>query len=271
MSETKQKDTIRAAIGTAIFHAVLLLWFIFFGLSTPLPLPEEEGVMVTLGYQDQGMGRTQPLTASLPPPSAPSQPASDPDPVVTQQTEEAVSLPEIKPEAPVKKPEPEAPRQQESESAPQAARETTPEPPQPTVDERALFPGSDQRSTSQQNQGETQQEGNQGNPQGTINGEGYTGTGQGNGPQWSLSGRNPSLLPTPEYTTQAQGRVVVTIVVNRQGQVLRATAGARGSTTSDQTLWRLAEEAARRSRFDVNANAAEEQQGTLTYNFIRLN
>lgn len=269
--ETKQKDNIRAAIGTAIVHAGLLLWFIFFGLSTPLPLPEEDGVLVTLGYQDQGMGATQTLTSSPPQQSTPAPPSSTPDPVVTQNTEETVSLPEIKPEAPEQRPQPESPQQQQAAPAQETAQVVTPEPPKPQVDPRALFPGSDERSTQQQSHGETQQPGSQGNPQGSVAGEGYSGSGQGTSPEYTLTGRRPNHLPMPDYTTQAQGRVVVTIVVNRQGQVVRATAGARGTTTSDQTLHRLAEQAALRARFDVQTSAEEEQRGTITYNFIRLN
>lgn len=270
MRQTKQKDNVRAIIGTAIFHGVLLLWFLFFGLSTPLPLPEEEGVLVTLGYQDQGMGTVQPLSAAPPPASVPSRPASAPESVATQATEESVSLPESRPEARVERPRPEVqPRQEQNQPPRETVQETPPEPPKPQVDPRALFPGADQRTTSQQNQGTTAEAGNQGNPQGTIGANTYEGS--GSGPQWSLAGRRPNLLPEPDYTTQAQGRVVVNITVNRNGQVIRATPGARGSTTTDQTLYRLAQEAALRARFDVQLEAAEEQTGTITYTFIRLN
>ena len=276
MRETRKEDNTRAIIGTAIFHGVLLLCFFLFGLSTPLPLPEEQGVLVTLGYMDQGMGATQPLRAA-PPVAQPqaSPPASAPEQVVTQDTEEAVSLPEAPRVRPAEQARPEQPRpetpRQEPIQPPQETAEVTPqEPPQPQVDPRALFPGSDPRTTQQQNQGATQQPGAQGSPTGAVTGQGYAGAGQG-GVDYSLSGRSHLQLPMPDYTTQAQGRVVVTIVVNRQGQVVRATAGARGTTTSDQTLWRLAEEAARRARFNVQTDAPEEQTGTITYNFIRQN
>lgn len=273
MKEPKQKDHSRALAGTIIFHGVLAVLFVFFGLSTPLPLPEEEGVLVTLGYMDQGTGITQPLAATPPvPASQPSVRSTEQEEVVTQQHEESVRLPST-PSTP--RPEPPRPESERREPIPEQTETTPrpqpePEPPRPQVDQRALFPGSDQRSTERQDQGETATAGNQGRPEGAIDGEGFSGVGQG-GVEFSLTGRRANYLPIPEYTAQAQGRVVVTIIVNRQGQVVRATAGARGTTTSNQTLWRLAEDAARRARFDLATTAPEEQTGTITYNFIRLN
>ncbi len=271
MEVTNKKDHTRALLGTVIFHAVLVVCFLFFGLSTPLPLPEEEGVLVTLGYMDEGFGALQPLSASpAAPASQPSVPSSQAEEVVTQQTEESVHLPGETPSPRPAEPRPESPRREPTPEPVRSAPETPPEPPRPQVDERALFPGADQRTTERQDQGQTGTDGNQGRPQGAIDGEGFEGAGQG-GVEFNLTGRKANFLPIPDYTAQAQGRVVVSIIVNRQGQVVRATAGARGTTTSDQALWRLAEDAAKRARFDVASNAPDEQTGTITYNFIRLN
>lgn len=271
MDEPRRKDHVRALAATIIFHVVLVLCFILFGLSTPLPLPEEEGVLVTLGYGDEGAGVTQPLSSSPPvTASQPSSPASEAEEVATQEVDESVYLPAETPGESRETPRPESRR---SEATPEPARtvqQAEPEPPRPQVDQRALFPGADQRSTERQDQGQTGSPGNQGRPEGVIDGEGFEGAGQG-GVEFSLTGRKSNYLPVPEYNAQAQGRVVVSIVVNRQGQVVRVNAGARGTTTSNQTLWRLAEDAARRARFDVSVNAPEEQVGTITYNFIRLN
>lgn len=271
MEEPKKKYDSKAILGTVIFHAALLLVFIFFGLSTPLPLPEEEGVLVNLGYTEIGSGDRQPLSASPPPPQPqPSQAAPEAEDVATQSTEESIAIPE----AP--KPRPDRPRQEEPVREPQRPQQETaqqqPEPePEPQVDPRALFPGRDRRTTETQSQGETAQTGNQGRPDGTTDGTSYQGGGQGSGVDFSLTGRKANFLPLPEYTTQSQGRVVVSITVNRNGEVIRATAGARGTTVSDRVLWQAAENAARRARFDVKNDAPHEQTGTITYNFIRLN
>jgi outer membrane biosynthesis protein TonB len=270
MEEERKKYNPKALAGTIIFHAVLLLCFLFFGLSTPLPLPEEEGVTVNLGYTDRGMGERQTLTSSPPPPQ-PQQPRSTPatEDVATQRTEETVAIPTS--------PQNRQQRQQDTrQPQPQQQRETAPpqkepEPePQPQVDPRALFPGRDRQTTDNQNQGQTGQTGSQGNPEGTPGGA-IAGTGSGGGPSFSLTGRRANSLPLPEYNSASQGKVVVAITVNRNGEVVRAMAGERGTTTSDRVLWAAAEAAALKARFDVKNDAPHEQTGTITYNFIRLN
>jgi len=271
MEERGQKDRFHATIGTILFHAVLLVCLLIFALRTPLPLPEEEGVLVALGYSDAGMGFTQPLAATPPvPASQPSVPSSEAEEVVRQEVDESVYLPPETQQPRPETPRPESRRREPTPEPVQTAPQPEPEQPRQQIDQRAMFPGADQRSTEGQDQGQTGTPGNQGRPTGAIGGEGTEGVGQG-GVEFSLSGRRANYLHVPEYTASEQGRVVVTIIVNRQGQVIRADAGARGTTTSSQVLWRLAEDAARRARFDVSANAPEEQRGTITYNFMRQN
>ncbi len=271
MKTLHDKDRTRALLGTIIFHGVLILCFILFGLSTPLPLPEERGVIVSLGYIEDGRGQTQPLAAPRPvPQSPPASPAQEPEGVVTQDTQESIALPDETPDDDTGREQPDSDRS-DPVPEPQDAAETIEEEPAPQVDPRALFPGRDQRSTDRQDRGETGETGVQGTPEGVVGADEYEGIGQNNGIEYSLTGRQANFLPIPEYTTLATGRVVVQITVNRQGQVIRATAGARGTTTTNRTLHRSAEDAARRARFDLKSDAPEEQTGTITYNFIRLN
>ncbi len=266
------KDRTRALLGTIVFHGVLLLCFLFFGLSTPLPLPEEHGVIVSLGYVEEGRGQTQPLSAPRPvPQSPPASPAQEPEGVVTQHTQESVALPEEAPDRDAGREFPDSDRRDPVPEPEDAAEPIEEEEPAPQVDPRALFPGRDQRSTDRQDRGETGETGVQGAPEGVVGADEQAGVGQSNGIEYSLTGRRANYLPIPEYTTLSTGRVVVQITVNRQGQVIRATAGARGTTTTDRTLHRNAEDAARRARFDLKSDAPEEQTGTITYNFIRLN
>ena len=55
----KQYKT-RGVIGTVIFHALVVIALLFLALKTPLPLPGEEGVEVSLGDSETGSGLTQP-------------------------------------------------------------------------------------------------------------------------------------------------------------------------------------------------------------------
>jgi colicin import membrane protein len=271
MNQEGKKINNRALAGTIVFHGILILCFFLFGLTTPLPLPEEEGVTVSLGYTPQGTGQRQPLTAAPPPPQ-PQQTQSRPatQDIATQETQESVALPTSR--------EPQRQQQQQTQTQQQQPQQQTttqqqqPEPePQPQVDQRALFPGRDRQTTTSQSQGQTGQPGTQGQPDGSTDGTASVGGGEGSGVQFSLAGRRANHLPLPEYASSSQGRVVVSITVNRDGSVIRATAGARGTTTNDRVLWAAAEAAALKARFDVKSDAPHEQTGTITYNFIRLN
>ncbi len=66
---TNKKEKIKGIVGTIIVHVLALAALIFLGLSTPLPLPGEEGVVVNFGYDDVGSGiepETQQASTSPP-------------------------------------------------------------------------------------------------------------------------------------------------------------------------------------------------------------
>jgi outer membrane biosynthesis protein TonB len=135
--------------------------------------------------------------------------------------------------------------------------------------------GNSSGSGSGSGQGNSKPGGNQGaqwgapggDPNGTGTGTNGSGPGSGNGASYNLIGRtwHPNL---PTNTTQKTGKVVVTIRVDRKGNVLYAKYQQKGSTTTDVQLIQIAEEGARRSKFSENPNAEAEQIGTITYNFI---
>ena len=68
--------------------------------------------------------------------------------------------------------------------------------------------------------------------------------------------------------SQQQGKVIVTIRVNRNGKVINATPGAKGSTTTNSYLYSKAKEAALKTTFEANSSAPEIQIGTIIYNFM---
>ena len=134
------------------------------------------------------------------------------------------------------------------------------------IDQRALFPtanNSDKDTLAAQvadkitdalTPGHAQGNTRVGNPEGE--------------PSAKLQGRSVmGSLPLPAYNIQNSGTVVVRIQVNREGTVTSAIAGETGTTVTDRTLWKAAEEAARKAKFNVSRNAPESQQGTITYVF----
>lgn len=265
MNNEKRNKTY-AFIGTALFHALLLLLFILFALRTPLPLPGEEGVEVNLGYTDVGIGRVQqPFPQPSSAPVTRPQPSQQNEELATQTTEEAVALPAQK-ETKIE------PMPQPTKPEPKVEPKPNPEPEPPKVNPRALYPGKAQQSQTGQNEGATGQAGDQGRPDGTPDSPSYEGIGgAGEGISYSLEGRSDSFLHEPEYPSREQGRVVVTIWVDKEGKVVRVLSGARGTTTTDPALRKAAEQAALRSKFSSNPNAPAEQSGTITYNFLRQN
>ena len=87
------------------------------------------------------------------------------------------------------------------------------------------------------------------------------------GIDFSLKGRNPESLPKPEYNYPVEGKVVVEITVDRRGNVTKAEAGMKGSTTLNDNLLRAARKAALNARFDPKTDAPAFQKGTITYYF----
>lgn len=80
-----------------------------------------------------------------------------------------------------------------------------------------------------------------------------------------VKGRKAAYLPVPVYKCEAGGRVVVIISVAETGRVADAQID-RQASAADECLRQSALDAARRSRFNVEAGAA--QQGSITYQFI---
>ena len=80
-------------------------------------------------------------------------------------------------------------------------------------------------------------DGNSSNGNGNTNGNN---TGPSNGIGYSLGGRGKVSFKKPDNPTQEDGTVVVDIVVDKYGNVIKATPGARGSTTTNPTLYQKA-------------------------------
>lgn len=246
-----------ALIGTIVFHAILLLLLLFFAFKTKLPLPQEMGVEVMFGGGGGGGGSTSQSTVSSSSPVAPNEitnPAitQNNQPVVTQTAPSEVISPPSQTQKVVKQ--------------------------EPVVDQRITdFWGKRDPSSSQGTGSGTGSGQGTGTGQGTGSGQGSgegsgvgSGTGDGSGPNFSLHGRSARYIPAPDYTEMDQGRVVVDVWVDKNGNVTKAIAGARGTTTSNPSLWRKSQQAALSAKFSVNLDAPEEQKGTITYSFVRF-
>lgn len=91
---------------------------------------------------------------------------------------------------------------------------------------------------------------------------GYNGKGG-----YDLKGR--LLLKKPERMTDSkeEGIVVVEIIVDETGKVIKATPGQRKTTTTSSRLWSKASQAAFQAKFNPSPDGTKEQRGTYTFVF----
>ena len=246
------KNRRKAIIGTVLFHIGLLLCFIFMGLTYQIPPPPEEGITINFGYQDFGSGSEQ-LEQIVEEQEITPQDIVNNNPVV-----EDISTQDIE-ETPTTK-------LKEQLEKPKEVKKIEEKKPEPVVNTKALYPGKKQNNSS--SQGISEGQGDQGSQDGDQNSNAYTGGGIGtNGIAYQLGGRTISEIKKPNYDSQQQGKVVVTIRVGRNGKVISATPGAKGSTTTNAYLYSKAKEAALKTTFEANTTAPEIQVGTIIYNF----
>jgi TonB family protein len=87
-------------------------------------------------------------------------------------------------------------------------------------------------------------------------------------PMFDLNDRSiMGRLEQPTNTSNKDGRVVVEITVDQKGQVIEARARTRGTTIQDVVLWKAAEDAARKTKFNTDFKSPPLQKGTITYVF----
>ena len=246
------KNRRKAIIGTVLFHIGLLLCFIFMGLTYQIPPPPEEGITINFGYQDFGSGSEQAEQIVEEQEITPQEIVNN-NPVV-----EDISTQDIE-ETPTTK-------LNEQLEKPEEVKKIEEKKPEPVVNTKALYPGKKQNNSN--SQGISEGQGDQGSQDGDPNSNAYTGGGIGtNGIAYQLGGRTIVEIKKPNYDSQQQGKVVVTIRVDRNGKVISATPGAKGSTTTNAYLYSKAKEAALKTTFEANTTAPEIQVGTIIYNF----
>lgn len=254
--EEKQKKYARIGlIGTLVFHGVVVVLLLIFGFSTPLPLPAEEGVIVNLGYSETGSGPVQPREPAETNKAQPKPSSSEPEEVATSDNPDAPTI--------------------NSSQNPQENNQSTTNnnydnTQQQQVNQNLLF--GQKHNSDGGSEGNDDNGDDKGKPGGDPDSRRYEGTPGGNGdsPNFSLKGRISKSLPRPNNNFQEQGKVVVKIWVDREGNVIAAEPGFKGSTTTDSRLYKLAKQAALKAKFSSKNDAPSKQTGTITYTFIQL-
>jgi TonB family protein len=268
----------KGILGTIAFHGVLLILILSFGFSTPLPLPQEKGIMINFGNIPDASGSTELQKSeketkvqkqqeqSRPQQSqAKQQEAED---IITQDNEAAPAVKDKQETQKKEQKQPEPTKEQDTKQQKEQQQQKEQAEPEREVNKNALYPGKSNEESGE-SEGETEGQGNQGRESGTPYSDNHANVdskGMGN-MNYSLSGRNPESLPKPEYNYQVEGKVVVEITVDKYGNVTKAVAGVKGSTTLDENLLRAAKKAALNAKFDRDPTAPAYQKGTITYYF----
>jgi|TARA_B110000014_G_C20104140_1_gene580275 outer membrane biosynthesis protein TonB len=298
----KDDNEKRAAILTFLTVFILFLWMFFHTAFTYQDPPEEYGMEVNFGTTDFGNGKDQPLEEVKSEPvhdvvseepiqeiiEDPSEePVEEPvEEIIEDSLEEVVEeviTEETIEDVPVITPVKEIPKEVVKEVLKEDSKEvikkkeppkkeTTPsksKPDQATQDAlSSVLNGPPAEGATSGNEGDDDESGDKGNDNGDPNSPGYyTNPGNGSGGNYDLIGRLVLRRPEPIYSCGKEGRVVVTIRVDRTGKVIVATPGTKGSTTTDPCLLNRAQEAALKTKWQSAANAPEKQIGKIIYNF----
>ena len=231
---------------------LIILVCALMALYPPDPPIAEEGVEVNLGNSDFGYGNNPIPNASEQSNPSYSRPTAA-DRVATQSSEESVSL--------------NANKNTGNNNTPQKQVESKPEAPkEPAINSNALFKRKTNTTTGG-SQGVTSGNGNQGKEGGDPNSNRYDGQPGHGGAGFSLEGRDAVALPWPKSESNKQGKIVVKIWVDRNGNVTNVEAPLKGSTIIDAGMVNRAKQAAMKAKFSKSSNAVENQVGTITYVF----
>ena len=254
------KEDKRTAITIAILlHVALFILFLFIGLTQPDPLPEEFEIPIAIadfGDSDVGSGDTETEHPSdqqtqEEDAAASTSTESAPEEITTQDAPSEASVPQITNPDPPKDPKPETPKEK----------------PKPTVSTglKGALAAWKTAGGGTSGDGDSNTPGNQGLNTGKKDG---AGTLQGTG--YSLSGfggrgfaREPKVTGDPKEN----GKVVLNVCTDREGNVTKADYNMNSSTTNSSRLINMAKKAAKGAKFKANPTATFEQCGKLTFNF----
>ena len=256
MTATEKKSKRKGIIGTILFHVLLLVAFLFMGLTYQDPPPAEEGISINFGFTDEGLGEIEPED---------TEEISDPveEEIIEEQVE---STEEIVTQTTIETPAVEKTEEKKKVVEKEQPKEEVIEEKKPEVNKKAIYTGKKETTTT--SEGDEEGEGNKGAIDGDPNADAYEGGGIGEeGAAYQLGGRKAEFKAAPIYTIQVEGKVVVAITVDRLGNVIYANPGVKGSTTLNKELLQRAKTAALKTKFEPKQSAPTNQQGKIIYYF----
>ncbi len=257
---------------TVIIHMILILLLFYVGLSYLDP-PIENGIAINFGTMDTGSGKIQPSkkvnTAPKPKviPQIVKEPSEAKEDVITQETLEAPVINKEENKEEVKKVETIVEKEIQGQ---ELEKKTDTKPDKTTTDIlSSLINGPKSEGEDQAGEGSDEIGGDKGDSKGTLNAKSYYGTGKsldGDG-NYLLGGRKALNKKKFLQDCNEAGIVVVSIEVDRAGNVIDATPGVRGTTNNSKCLLDPAKRAALATKFNKDGKAPFKQIGKIIYRF----
>lgn len=279
----------KSAVITTVIMSLIILALFFVGMKYLDP-PEEYGIAVNFGTSDVGMGDVQPeaplkaaseeiieeeqeeIIEEVVEPSEPAVTEEIAEEVATQENEEAIAIKKAaeekkKADALAEKKRLEEERIEKVKQAEIAKKKAAEEAKRKKLD--AMIGGiSNADGTATGGEGNDNTAGDKGKITGDPNASGYYGNGgTGSGGDYQLGNRKPLIRPKPAYNCDEEGLVVVGIEVDKNGKVIKATPGIKGSTNTADCLLSQAKIAALSTKWNPDPKAPSKQVGTIKYRF----
>lgn len=260
----------RKSAAITLVLLLLLLYVVFnFGMQYLDP-PEEYGLAINFGDNTVGAGDPVKNTKKVITPKSVEQPkvvekvqetpkkvlkeelitddTSEEIPVVTKETKKETVAKKVVEKKPEVKPEP--------------------KPSKATTDALQSLLKGNSDSGSETGEGDDTQVGVKGSEKGNPNATNYYGnTTDGNGGNYNLAGRKALSKPIEQPDCEEEGVVVVRITVDKNGKVIQAIPGVKGSTNTAACLLKPAKVAALKTTWNADEKAPANQVGTIIYKF----
>ena len=273
--DTKHKRK-SAAITTII---LLLLLFVIFNYGmTYLDPPEEYGLAINYGDSNVGIGEPVERTKRVLTPKVLEKEEVAQEEVVQEVIEtpkeiikeEIITDDRVK-DVPVveKKEEKKAPvKEVVKKEISKEKPKPKPKPSKETQDALNNLLNGNSSDGKAKGEGDDKKEGVKGNEKGDPDSNKYYGnTGSGSGGNYNLAGRKALSKPIEQPDCQEEGIVVVRITVDKNGKVISAIPGVKGSNNTAACLLKPAKEAALRTTWNADDKAPVNQTGTIIYKF----
>ena len=283
---------------TTVLLSLLVLVLFYIGLTYFDP-PEERGIAVNFGTMDFGSGNQQPKQKIKSEPREIPKPPNEPqkeevveeqevveeksepkveikkeeptEKVLTQESEESIRIKQQreakrKADEAAKRAKAEAERKEREKAEAEARKRAEEEAKKKKLD--ALMGGIGKSDgTESGSEGDDTLPGDKGNPDGNPYATSYYGApGAGTG-GYGLNGRSLVSKGKVQQECNEDGRVVVRIVVDRNGKVIKATPGVKGTTNNAPCLLEPARKTAFLHKWNLDSNAPSQQIGFVVVNF----